>query len=95
MKRLRRRKSSSRNHHLKKRISLTPMTFSSLTEPVETRPRKKATFSLWTFSGPLIWSLMRCRNALARHKKTEREKTKGSDYFNLPELTKEHQRGLV
>ncbi|ULU08060.1 hypothetical protein L3Y34_019263 [Caenorhabditis briggsae] len=36
------------------------------------------------------------RNALARYKKAEREKTKGSDWFNLPatELTEEHKRDL-
>ncbi|CAO4387902.1 unnamed protein product [Caenorhabditis nigoni] len=36
------------------------------------------------------------QNALARHKKVEGEKTKGSDWFNLPatELTEEHKRDL-
>ncbi|CAO4387882.1 unnamed protein product [Caenorhabditis nigoni] len=40
------RKSSSRNQRLGKRISPTLMTSSSLTEPVEGRPREKATFCL-------------------------------------------------
>ncbi|PIC21986.1 hypothetical protein B9Z55_026632 [Caenorhabditis nigoni] len=37
-----------------------------------------------------------CQNALARHNKAEREKTRVSDWFNLPatELTEEHKRDL-